>query len=137
MICPKCDSPETVSNGKSRAGLKQFKCKNCGKYFQENTAANSEPKRVSTAPLKIGISEAELRSKHDNLFICEMAVKTLEKGNYIPERDFLQMCKFRGSNYRQTLEHKSFDDYHGSAGGSTYWGHKDDIIRLKNEGILR
>lgn len=92
---------------------------------------------MAIQPNARAISETELRSKYDNLFICGEAVKKLAKGLFYVEREFIQLCGFKSVNYRSAIEDARFADYHGTAGGTVYWGTKEDIKRLKNEGILR
>ncbi|NEP43133.1 MAG: IS1 family transposase, partial [Okeania sp. SIO2H7] len=40
MKCPKCGSDRKESRGKSRHGKQRYRCKNCGKWYQKNTAVN-------------------------------------------------------------------------------------------------
>jgi hypothetical protein len=136
MICPKCGSSKTNKNGKKN-GVQCYRCYACSKFFNEDSLPKETPKEILIPGIK-GISEAELRSKYDNFFICQTMVGKLTKNNFLPERDFVVFCNFKqGTGYRQAMEDHRFDDYHGQAGGVTYWGHKDDVLRLKNEGVLR
>ena len=99
----------------------------------EKTNDNPTPNKPT-----MGITEAELRAKHDNTFILREKVKTLQKGMFIQDADFINLCQFRsGTGYRSALDHPEFQDYKGSAGGRVYWGCKEDIERLKREGVLR
>ena len=139
MECPKCGSTQIGNKGKSN-GVNYLRCKNCGRSFKgtldeaELNLPVPEPSRNCNVR---AMSETELRSKYDNLFICQQGIEKLTKGLYYAEREFIQLCGFKSTNYRSAIEDSKFMDYHGTAGGITYWGTKDDIKRLKNEGILR
>lgn len=36
MICPRCERPEIIKNGRIHNGKQRYKCKNCGRQFVEN-----------------------------------------------------------------------------------------------------
>ncbi len=138
MICPKCGSSRISKNG-THAGIQNYRCYDCNKFFSESLPKETVKETpIPVVPGVKGISEAELRSKHDNFFICQTMVGKLTKNNFLAERDFVVFCNFKmGTGYRQAMEDHRFDDHHGQAGGTIYWGHKEDILRLKNEGVLR
>jgi len=148
MECPKCHSTNNRKNGTTLQGdgvrKQKLVCKDCGHhYFAGSFAGGTDPiYRVlkfegETQSKKLGLNEAELRAMYDNTFILKTVVKTLTKDNFIQERDFVLLCKFKGTAYRSAMQDKQFDPYHGIAGGVTYWGNKEDIQRLKDEGVLR
>jgi len=84
-----------------------------------------------------GLSESEIRSKHDTKFILSQVVKKLDKGLYITDADFIKQCDIKSHvGYRQMLDDPDFKKYKGRAGGITYWSHPDSIEKMKNEGIL-
>lgn len=93
-----------------------------------------EPEQKSKS---IGISEEELRRKHDNRFIISEQVKKLNRDNFLTTPEFIQLCRVRTNNgYKQLLEHPEFEQYQGRAGGVTYWSHPESIDKLKKEGVL-
>lgn len=97
------------------------------------TSANILDKK---SPLK-GLSEAEMREKHDMRFIICNIVKKLERGTYIPDADFIKQCNIRSHvGYRQVLEDPEFRTYKGKVNGIVYWSHPDSIAKMKEEGIL-
>ena len=84
-----------------------------------------------------GLSESEIREKHDTKFIFSKAVKALERGLYIADSDFIKQCDIKNHvGYIQVLDDPEFKKYKGRAGGITYWSHPDSIEKMKNEGIL-
>ncbi len=85
----------------------------------------------------IGLSEQELRSKHDGLYKLEQAVKNLIPTKFIPEPEFRATIATNPSQFRSKADLPQFDIYKGRVSGVTYWGHPRDIKRLKDEGILQ
>ncbi len=84
-----------------------------------------------------GLSEADIRAKHDTRFILSQIVKKLEKGLYVTDTDFIKQCDIKNhSGFRQILDDPDFRMYHGKAQGITYWSHPDSISKMKTEGIL-
>jgi len=85
----------------------------------------------------MGLTEEQLRSKHDMRYIIETKCKELKKGTYLPQGEFVQFCGINaGARYKDILEHPKHNDFHGKAGGTVYWGHPDSIRKLKDEGVL-
>jgi len=84
-----------------------------------------------------GLSESEIRAKHDTKFILSQVVKKLERGLYITDADFIKQCDIKSHvGYRQMLDDPDFKKYKGKAGGIIYWSHPESIEKMKNEGIL-
>ena len=83
-----------------------------------------------------GLSEEELRIKHDPLYKLEKAVKSLIKGQFIPEQEFRGIVGLDSSKFRAKADLPQFDLYKGKVQGAIYWGNPKDIKRLKEEGIL-
>jgi hypothetical protein len=84
----------------------------------------------------MGLTEQELRSKHDSLYKLEQSVKTLAPGKFIPENDFRVLTTLDVVKFRSRAELPQFDLYKGKVNGMTYWGNPKDIKRLKEEGVL-
>lgn len=93
---------------------------------------------AETLPAKsYGLSESELRQKHDVRFIIKQAAEKLEKGIFIMDADFVKQCNMRSqTGYRQFIEASEFSKYKGRAGGVIYWSHPESISKMKSEGIL-
>jgi hypothetical protein len=90
-----------------------------------------------TQSFKTGLSEEELRAKHDTNFIVKQAVKSLQEGVYLVDSEFIKQCNLRTtSGYRSVLDHPDFKDYRGRAGSVVYWSHPKSINKLKQEGVL-
>lgn len=84
-----------------------------------------------------GISEKDLRAKHDALFIVREAAKKLEKGKFFPEAEFREsMCRLDPSKFRSKADGQEFEKYKGRTQGKTYWGHPESIKRMKDDGVL-
>lgn len=85
----------------------------------------------------IGISEAELRQRHDIKFIIEKTAKELKKEMYVMEADFIKRCNLRTqSGYRQIIDSQEFSKYRGKASGIIYWSHPESMAKMIDEGIL-
>lgn len=114
-----------------------------GGYHWEYTNSESKPhpshlSSVKTNPTKSrrGLSEAELRAKHDNHYKIGKALKSLKKGEFIPESEFIISIGLAGGGYRRWLDSSNYNDYRGKAQGITYYGHPEDIKRMKDETVL-
>lgn len=85
-----------------------------------------------------GLSESQLRAKHDVKFIIRNAAISLKKGIFLSDAEFIKLCNISSQqNYRMGLNDAEFNDYHGKAGGITYWSHPESIAQMKQESILR
>ena len=129
MNCPKCDKPMN-KNGHEKDGTQKWSCRYCHHYPTSNTATTPESQNI-------GISESQLRAKHDLRFIVESKCFELKKGVYMTQAEFVQFCKINpGAGYRGVMDHPEYDKFHGKAGGTIYWSHPDSIKKLKDEGVL-
>lgn len=108
--------------------------------IKTNTNGKAAVASLSACELRIGnlgLSEQELRSKHDALYKLEQAVKALSPGKFIPEPEFRATVSIDPSKFRSKSDLPQFDAYRGRVAGLTYWGHPKDIKRLKDEGVLQ
>lgn len=83
---------------------------------------------------KYGLTEADLRAKHDVSFIIQDAVNSLEDGVYLTDNEFIHKFLRGQTGYRQAMD--KFKDFRGRAGGTTYWSSKKSIYKMKMEGVL-
>jgi hypothetical protein len=81
-----------------------------------------------------GLTEADLRAKHDVSFIIQDAVNSLEDGIYLNDNEFIHKFLRGQTGYRQAMD--KFKDYRGRASGITYWSSKKSIYKMKMEGVL-
>ena len=95
-------------------------------------------------PTLSGLSELELRQKHDVKYIIKQAALKLPppngkgEGTFVTENEFIKQCNIQSqSGFRLSLAGEEFSAYKGKAGGVTYWAHPESITKMKNEGILR
>ena len=128
-----------------RRKFDQFKVKSSKveDYVQANNEKIKESEKVFKGVIEdfvnnkmLGLSENELRMKHDLFFIVKENAEKLEKGVYLPEPEFIRFSNLKGAGYRAALDHPSFNEYKGKAGGVTYWSNKESIYKMKKEGVL-
>lgn len=87
-----------------------------------------------TAKCSLGLTEKELRARHDKTFIIMQALKTLKKDEFIEDRDMRdKVCKISTSHWRQHSEKGIFDQYKMKLDGKIYWGVPSEIAKLKEE----
>lgn len=106
-----------------------------GKLKRKGTSVlvkDGQPSKING----IGLSEQELRFRHDALYKLEQAVKTLTSGKFIPEPEFRTTISIDPSKFRSKADLPQFDQFKGKVQGVTYWGNPKDIKRLKDEGVL-
>jgi hypothetical protein len=133
MNCPKCNSI-AAKNGTTKDGKQKYRCNNCKHNFE---VRKGEEPILEIETTGIGISETQLRAKHDLRYIVESKCAGLKKGVFMTQAEFVQFCKINpGAGYRGVIEHPEYDKYHGKAGGVNYWSHPDSIKKLKDEGVL-
>ena len=135
MNCPKCGRPMN-KNGSSR-GKQKYICKKC--HHNVEVPKEAAPLlQIEPEPAKaVGLSEEQLRAKHDIRFIIATKLKELKQGSFLSRSEFIQFCGIRpGQGYSDVLEHPNYDPYHGKAGGVIYFSHPDSIRKLKSEGVL-
>ena len=86
----------------------------------------------------IGLSETELRQKHDVKYQIRQAVKELPSGRFLTRQEFINFAKIKtGVGYIAHLEHPDFSKYRGKAAGVEYWGRPESVEQMKQEGILK
>lgn len=82
----------------------------------------------------IGLTERELRARHDKTFIISQAVKKLRKDEFILDQDMRdKVCKISTAHWRQHSEKPLFDSYKMRIDNKTYWGTPAEIAKLKEE----
>lgn len=85
----------------------------------------------------LGITEDELRSRYDNRYKINEAIKKLKLGLFFPESEFIKFANVKaGIGYRQLLDHRDYLSFKGKAGGTVYWSHPESIKKLKEDGVL-
>jgi hypothetical protein len=125
-------------NGTTPRGKQKYKCPSCGYNIEVAKEYTTELLQIEPEPSKsLGLSEEQLRAKHDIRFIVASKLKELKPGTYLTRSEFIQFCGIRpGQGYSDVLEHPNYDSYHGKAGGVIYFSHPDSIKKLKSEGVL-
>lgn len=134
MNCKHCGSDKLISKGNNNSktrNYKDYKCKACGRrslFPEEKTQEKS---------ITMGLTEQEIRSKHDAAFKIRKTAEALRGDLFFPEYDFLKMCNLPAGGYRYLIDNGQFDQYRGKAGNTTYWSSPESIKRLKDEGVLK
>ena len=90
---------------------------------------------ASTSPvLNVGVSEAELRAKHDNLYKIRQGVKQLEDGRYLTDQQMREFCKVNTSKWRSFADNVEFDKFKIKVSGDvTYWGTPKCVLKLHSD----
>ena len=140
--CPECGGTRLAKNGTvMRKGIinQQYCCtdKNCNHHFRLPLDGVLKP--INTKGRKnMGITEEQLRMKHDVKFQIQNATKKLEKGIFLSQSEFVIAAGIKaGAGYRDILDHPDFAKYTGKAGSTAYWGHPESIKEMKLDNILR
>lgn len=82
----------------------------------------------------LGITEKELRSRHDKTFIILQAVKGLQKDQFVLDQDMRdKVCRISTQYWRSHSEKSCFEQYKMKLDGKVYWGVPSDIKKLKEE----
>jgi transposase-like protein len=151
LACKKCGSSNTVRNGldvKAKSPTQKVKCKHCNyesRYLLSELdgpidltgVAVVDPEVKQPANTKMGITEAELRKKHDASYIILTAAENLKEGVYLTDYEFLQLCKLNANaGYRRITDQDQFDKYRGRAQKIIYWSHPKSIEKMKSQGVL-
>jgi hypothetical protein len=139
MRCPKCGSARKYSDGETKKGVKRFRCLDCGKYYNENTAGKESAPNPLPDKSKVGMSLNDFRSKFDVEFIVEKTLSELKKDVIYEKNDVYKLTGLRAGypGLSATLEDKKFSQYRGRTGGKDYFSHPDTIKQLIEEAILQ
>ena len=138
--CPKCGTRATKNGTTKRSNQKfqQYYCsdKTCNHHFR---LVIGETQLINTNERKnMGITEEQLRMKHDVKFQIQNATKKLVKGIFLSQGEFIVEAGIKaGAGYRDILDHPDFAKYTGKAGSTAYWGHPESIKEMRDENILR
>lgn len=83
---------------------------------------------------KLGLTESELRAKHDNMYKIREGVKQLQEGIYLTDQQMREFCKINTTQWRGYSENAEFDDYKIRVNSNTiYWGVPDCVERLRSD----
>ena len=132
IICPKCGAKAHKDGRDIRNGVQKYKCRACKYNFRETTLQNL------TKP-NMGISLEEFKNKYDPVTQVREAVKKLEKGTLYKRQEFVQKFGIKAvGGYREVLNNDEFEQYRGNVNNEIqYFGHPEDIKRLKDEMLLK
>ena len=80
-----------------------------------------------------GISEAEIRAKHDNMFKLRTAIKSLRKGFYLTDQQMRATTKIAINFWRSYADSPEFDKFRIKLGDQLYWGVPECIKKLRED----
>lgn len=140
-LCPKCHSDQVNSEGPdARTGYKRYRCKECGKYFNENTAYYNgktvEHKPSVPRTRGMGMSLSEFRAKHDVDFIVQNVLDSLDPEKVYEKSEVVQLTGLRAGYPGLSAAIENASEYKGRAGGNSFWSHPDTIRQLKKETLM-
>lgn len=137
MKCPQCGNVNIRRNG-FRDGVQQYHCPSCGRYFRDSSQQESNQEQKLIVKKVMGLSENQLREKHDVRYQVDCATKQLKEGFYLTDGEFVAMAKIKaGQGYRAVIDHPEFEKFRGRAGSVNYWSHPTSIKKLKEEGVMQ
>ena len=134
MKCPNCSSEHIMKNGHAD-GVQQFKCRDCGRSFNSNTALKTDLLKMEKKS-QIGMTLEQFRQKHDVDYIVEKTLKQLSKGMIYEKTDVTKLTGLRSGYPGLSAALENATEYKGKAGGTGYWGHPETINQLKLEGTM-
>jgi len=141
--CPNCGSQDLMKNGKAD-GNQNYKCRSCGKYFTEGVtpAVVNKKRSITKSNKNMGITEDQLRQKHDVVYILSQVftkIEAEEESVFYEKSDIIKRANLSPGypGISTVLESENFKKYSGRAGSTTYWGKSEAITKLKEEGIMR
>lgn len=83
---------------------------------------------------QIGLSEKELRARHDNVFKIREGCKQLQKGYYLTDQQMREMCRVSTNVWRGFSEKEEFSKFKCQApGGKIYWGTPECCKKLQED----
>lgn len=81
----------------------------------------------------VGLSETELRAKHDNMFKIRAGVKQLKRGFYLTDQQMREFCKVNCNVWRGYADSAEFAKYRVKLSDVIYWGVPDGIRKLRED----
>ena len=143
--CPRCGSENVIKNGNKR-NVQRYTCRDCKRSFSDTTLPgnqfNSKKQSITKSNKSMGITEDQLRQKHDVVYILSQVFVKIEaeEGNVFYEKsDIIKRANLSPGypGISTVLESEDFKKYSGRAGSTMYWGKPEAIAKLKEEGIMR
>jgi len=94
----------------------------------------SETPAVLALPAKIhiGLTEKDLRAKHDTMFKIRAGVKALKKGVYFTDQQMRDHCRIAAHTWRSYSEQSEFEPYKTKLNGVVYWGTVESMKKLED-----
>jgi hypothetical protein len=132
--CPNCDSTNLMLNGR-RKGRQQYQCKECKQYFRGEQSLEYVEQKQHKMNEKTSIHRVhkdDLKKKYDVGRIVDEKLSELKSDGYLmTQSQFIDHCGIVGMKYSDILSDFKYEAYRGKLGGTTYWGHPDDIKDMK------
>lgn len=158
--CPVCGTRLTnygTNRRKDGTLVRRWYCKKCHKSVNDNVLKGDDipaivkgnslvalsmalpPEPAPDAPQAAihGLSETELREKHDLKYIIFKKCSELVEGVYLSHVDFVRYCGIQGLGFKEITEKPEFNAFHGKTRTNVvYWSHPNSIAKMKKEYIL-
>ncbi len=126
---------EWISQNISKYPDKKALLNECCKamHCQKDTARRNYNKAIThkTIPPTIGLSEKDIRAKHDNMYKIREGVKKLQKGIFLTDQQMRDFCKVSPNIWRGYCDHSDFEKYkYKPTAKDTYWATPDTIRKV-------
>ena len=131
MKCPQCGSEQYHKDGKEPGTVMQrFKCKDCGRAYNENTALKSET--IMEKKSTVGMTIEQFRQKHDVNYIVKKTLKTLPTKLLLSRTEVIKLTGLRNGypGLRDALDNA--DEYRLKIDGTEYFATPETIKEALN-----
>lgn len=89
---------------------------------------------VTVDPKKIpGLSEQDIRLRHDVMFKIRQTCKKLIRGRYFPDQQMREFCLISPAVWKSYSDQPDFEKYRMKLPGMVYWGHPASIHKMREE----
>lgn len=96
--------------------------------------AFSSKKVTSIRSGKMGLTEGEIRAKHDNMYKIREGVDNLQDGIYLTDQQMREFCKVSPAKWRGYADSIEFEKYKLKIPGDViYWSTPNSVKKLKND----
>lgn len=82
----------------------------------------------------LGLSEVEIRARHDNIFKIRQGCKQLQKGFYLTDQQMRELCQISPNIWKGYAEREEFGKFKFIAQGQkVYWGVPESVRKLMED----
>ena len=80
-----------------------------------------------------GLTEKDIRARHDMMYKIREGAKQLEKGLYLTDQQMREHCKVPPQVWRGYSENQEFDKFKLKLGKVIYWGLPEGVNKLRGD----